>query len=107
MVFGGGGKVAVDEVAILGALLAGQPPGDLLLDLGGSQVAFGLSKRYLNAGSSQASASILDPWCGPRLSAYSEKATVILCGKDALFCREFPDREFENFELTYLLGLFD
>jgi hypothetical protein len=40
--FGGGGDVAADGVAVAGAFFAGQPPGDVLLDLAGSQVAFGL-----------------------------------------------------------------
>src|ERR1700710_541053 len=41
-VFRGGGEVATDSITVLGALLTGQPPGDLLLDLGRSQVSFGL-----------------------------------------------------------------
>ena len=41
-VFCGGGEVTADSITVLGALLTGQPPGDLLLDLGRSQIAFGL-----------------------------------------------------------------
>src|SRR5829696_5784934 len=41
-VFGGGGEVSADSVAVLGSVLAGEAAGDLLLDLGRSQVAFGL-----------------------------------------------------------------
>src|SRR5205085_1457847 len=41
-VFGGGGQVAADGVAVLGPCLAGEPPGDCLLDFAGPQVAFGL-----------------------------------------------------------------
>ncbi len=35
-VFDGGGDVAADGVAVLGAFFAGQAAGDLLLDLGGA-----------------------------------------------------------------------
>ena len=42
-VLGRGGEVSADCVAVLGAVFAGQPPGDVLLDLGRSQVAFGLA----------------------------------------------------------------
>ncbi len=41
-VLGGGREVAADAEAVGGALLAGEAPGDLLLDLGRAQVAFGL-----------------------------------------------------------------
>src|SRR3954462_10316259 len=41
-VFRGGGDVAEDGVAIFGSRAAGQSAGDLLLNLGRPQVAFGL-----------------------------------------------------------------
>ena len=39
---GGGGEHAADQVAVLGSLQVGEPAGDVLLDLRGPQVAFGL-----------------------------------------------------------------
>ena len=41
-VFGGGGEVAPDGVAVLGAVFAGEPAGDVLLHFGWPQVPFGL-----------------------------------------------------------------
>jgi hypothetical protein len=41
-VLGGGGQIAADRVPVPGGLLGGEPSGDLLLDFGGAQVAFGL-----------------------------------------------------------------
>jgi hypothetical protein len=41
-VFDGGGEVAADSVAVSGAGLAGEASGDVLLEFGGSEVAFGL-----------------------------------------------------------------
>jgi hypothetical protein len=39
---GGGGEVSADAVAIAGALFTGEASGDLLLNLAGAQIAFGL-----------------------------------------------------------------
>jgi inorganic pyrophosphatase len=49
-VLGGGGDVAADGVAVAGVFFAGQPPGDVLPDLPGSQVAFGLIREPLFPG---------------------------------------------------------
>jgi hypothetical protein len=38
--FGCGGEVSADCVAVLGAVFAGEAPGDVLLDFGWAQVAF-------------------------------------------------------------------
>ena len=51
-VFRGGRHIAEDCVSVSGAVFAGQPAGDLLLDFRGSQVAFGLVRggRYPQVG---------------------------------------------------------
>jgi hypothetical protein len=61
------GRSAANGVAVAGAVLAGQPAGDVLLALAGTQVAFGLvggPARGIHAGADCGAASAVSPGPG-------------------------------------------